>query len=689
MSRIPLVAILFFALYAIPYAISDQPISPEDRLSDFFSTHLARTGGIFYRSEGDALFAIRGAVPRGFVYSRRPGRLGDALPGAFPGFILIWAAVKAVSPAGISRLINPLCGAVSLALVYRIARIILESERGGAAAALALAVNPVLVRRTYLYSADVCNLACYLGLFAVLLHCLRKARRRHYLLAGVLAGWLLWMRPANGVYLLPLGLLIYLERGGMRRPGPMCALLAAGALGAGLLIYSQYCYGRFLPIGYAAAPGPAALIDALRTRPSSWLGPAKNVPLLLFLGAPLLPFALLGLPGFASGGPARSFRAFFILQAVLAIAVFAGSEAWGRPQGELTLSSPFLRQILPLQALGCVFIGRALGCGRETARPLLAAAVIGSGLFALLAFGGIVETVGQSAYARAGRDFLIDETSADGVIFTRYWDSAVFPDRMVYPAGCHFPEDEYGPAIEGVRERGRPVYTTSHPGDRTVREYVENHFRHREISGPRRLSGWARRAARFAPRELSPLSLVTAVPPLACVTDIDGTITGKASPTSRSRQRIPLLRGREALWWIHDQGVAIFYLSTRKPESRAVTQDMLRDYPPGEMILMENRDEPIREYKSRTIRDIQEGYRVVFGVGDSDVDRAAYQDCGIPALRLRPSVDERWEELRPEIESLVCSEGNAPASLVPPLSDRRPGVNPSAIEPGRPSLLSR
>jgi len=165
----------------------------------------------------------------------------------------------------------------------------------------------------------------------------------------------------------------------------------------------------------------------------------------------------------------------------------------------------------------------------------------------------------------------------------------------------------------------------------------------------------------FAAFLLPSASAPAGLPP-ACVVDIDGTLTGRGPPGSPPIFLV-LEKGRETLWRIHRRGVAIFYLTARPirrledTRRRAVEYD----YPPGEIIMKENGEELIRDYKIRMVKKIQESHRVLFGVGDTEVDMEAYAACGITALHLESSSDQGWVGLRPRIEDLLRASASPAA----------------------------
>ncbi|MCX6348272.1 MAG: hypothetical protein NTV79_02055 [Candidatus Aureabacteria bacterium] len=150
--------------------------------------------------------------------------------------------------------------------------------------------------------------------------------------------------------------------------------------------------------------------------------------------------------------------------------------------------------------------------------------------------------------------------------------------------------------------------------------------------------------------------------PPACVVDIDGTLTGPTPPGVPDKFMV-LEEGRQTLWRIHRRGVAIFYLTARPILSLEDTRlrQVEYDYPPGEIIMKEDGMEDTKGYKIRMIRRIQESHRVVFGIGDTEIDMEAYAACGITALHLKPSSNQTWIDLRPRIEDLLQTSASPAA----------------------------
>lgn len=527
MKRLPLVLLVALVGYALPFFASDELISPDDAVFAVFSGHLARTGRLAYRPEGDAVFGIRGFVPRYFVYSRSRSRPDDTFPRKFPGFIFVWGGLRAFAPWPVSRLVNPFLAVLALLLLYAIGRTVYPGGKEALWGTVILAVNPLFIHRAYMYNATLCNLVFFLASLLFLLLALRRGSLRAWLLFGAAAGAFLWIRPTNPVYLAALAGLLFFERGAVRRRGLLLALGVIALFALGILFYNKACFGSYLSLGYTVTHVPpekvmgvkaplsvAQLADYLRFHPAIWLLHLKNAPLALALGFPLLPLAAVGLflPG--PGGREKGFRNFFLCQILISAAFFANFGTFGYEKGEFTLHSSFLRYLTPTVALLSLFAARALArISHPTSRPLVVACLF-SLLVAFLAPSGEIETVLQSLYYRACRGFLLQEVPENGVLFSHYWDKSVFPERIIHTGGSHFPGESFEVALRRVLETGRPVFTTSHFNDEKILVFLQENFACEEIRGPPAMSPLLRAAARFMPSDIYPLVLYRVTGPL-------------------------------------------------------------------------------------------------------------------------------------------------------------------------------
>lgn len=528
-----LLALLLVALaaYSALFFFSDEIISPDDQIFDFFSTQLARTGRLGWSPPGDEIFGEQGFIPRYFVY----GRDGMVYPRKFPGFIIFWAGLKKILPPEFSRLVNPLCAVLSLLMVYLIGREVFPGGRTPLRAAVFLAVTPVFIRRAYAYNPTLFNLAVFLAALYFLLRALRRGWWWEYLLFGLFSGALLWIRPTNCVYLATFLVFLFIERRRIDGRYLIAALVLILAGGAGLLLFNRSVYGGPFSLGYgathlqeAAAVGRSApsgirsIFDYLSFHPRIWLLHLKNTPVAAAFGFPLFVLALLGFirprarPVSPAGGeedtgdeaaaPLR-FRLYFFCLAAAAVGFFANFGTYGHEENEFTIHSSYLRYLVPVICLLPLFAARALEGVRLPPGKTVSVLAGFSLLVALLAPAGMIETALQSRYNREAGEFLLSATDEKTVVFTHYWDKVVFPGRIVYTLGTHFPPETVGGVIRKVLASGYRAAYPAHPADAMIGDFLRENFPVEEIEGPRRLSPPARLAAGFIPAGLYPVRL--------------------------------------------------------------------------------------------------------------------------------------------------------------------------------------
>ena len=160
--------------------------------------------------------------------------------------------------------------------------------------------------------------------------------------------------------------------------------------------------------------------------------------------------------------------------------------------------------------------------------------------------------------------------------------------------------------------------------------------------------------------------------PRACIIDIDGTIANErerraiaTNPDGSTnwrkyfnpelvKQDKPILKSREVLRWVEQQGIRIFYVSSRETTILEATKWWLKthNFPEGKVYHRKPFGRSL-EYKIGTVRTIQKRYDVIFGVGDRDRDITAYQTCGITAIKVKESSEEDWDRVKNEIAKLI------------------------------------
>ena len=548
-----IIYILLIALvcYSLPFFFTDEVISPDDLVYDFFSSHLAETGKIGYRPPGDAIFGREGFTPRYFVYNYR----GETFPRKFPGFIIFWAGLKRILPAEASRLVNPICAVFALLMLFLIVKAVFPGFNTPIRAAILLATTPVFIRRTFAYNPTLFNLAIFLAALYFLIRLLQSRRLYFYLAFGVFAGSMIWIRPTNIVYLAGFAIMIFIERKKVVGKRLIILIILVVLFGGGLLLYNHASYGSFFNLGYTADQQPVQtsvstkvplnirmIIDYLNFHPGIWMMHLKNAPLAFTLAFPLLIISLVGFmmprqsrtsgpvllsaegacdeagSGAEEDGPLKvgdirpiRFNLYYFWLFLVSIVFFSNFATYGHEKGELILHSSYLRYLMPTLCLLPLFAARALE--RFSFSPIRLMAILAGFNFivALVGPGGSVETIMQSRYYRECRSFLLKNTDEKTVIFTYYWDKLVFPERMVYTHGTQTPSDEIGDMIRLVEEKGYRVVYPFNPCDSIIGDILQRDYRVKEITGPDNLSPLTRRAADFIPGDLYPLRLYTVV----------------------------------------------------------------------------------------------------------------------------------------------------------------------------------
>ncbi|MFH1039472.1 MAG: glycosyltransferase family 39 protein [PVC group bacterium] len=542
MMKLFLVLLIALVGYSLLFFFSDEVISPDDLVYDFFSSHLAATGRLGYRPPGDGIFGEDGFTPRYFVYHQN----GETFPRKFPGFIIFWAGLKRVLPHQASRLVNPLCAVISLLFLFLIGKETFPSAKTPIRAVILLATTPVFLRRAYAYNADLFNLAVFLAALCFLLRALRYRGFGAYLLFGVFAGALIWIRPTNAVYLTTFLLLLLIERRKVSGKFLIVSAVIIALFGGGLLIYNKLIYGGYFNLSYTATHIPneteittkvplsiRRIIDYLNFHPRIWILHLKNAPLSLTLACPLLVLALVGFfiprrekpdpaggrsdfdqdqnPGEAPGGagdyrPVR-FNLYYFWLFVISVCFFSNFATFGHELGEYTINSSFLRYLMPAICLLPLFAARVLSRFSYPSVRLLTVLAGFNLTVALIGPGGSIETVMQSRYYRECRRFLLDNTDQRTVFFTYYWDKLVFPERMVYTHGTQFPADTIGEAIRRVEQRDYRVAYPASQTDPLVETFILDNYEVAAVTGPVQLSPLSRLGAAFIPGHLYPLKL--------------------------------------------------------------------------------------------------------------------------------------------------------------------------------------
>jgi predicted secreted acid phosphatase len=167
----------------------------------------------------------------------------------------------------------------------------------------------------------------------------------------------------------------------------------------------------------------------------------------------------------------------------------------------------------------------------------------------------------------------------------------------------------------------------------------------------------------------------------ACVIDMDGTIADESArrakaeakhPKEKDKNKYyksyfspelialdrPIEQSREVLTWANAQGVDIYYVSSRSQKCLKASIKWLEDnkFPKGKWVYHRKGFKETVDYKTETIKEIQRKADVLFGVGDSDTDVEAYNNCGITAIKVEANSNKDWERVKTEIEKILAEK---------------------------------
>jgi predicted secreted acid phosphatase len=171
------------------------------------------------------------------------------------------------------------------------------------------------------------------------------------------------------------------------------------------------------------------------------------------------------------------------------------------------------------------------------------------------------------------------------------------------------------------------------------------------------------------------------VKPKACVIDLDGTVADETARREKAEKECPkdkdksgyyklyfdpaliakdtpIDKSREVLKWVEAQGIDIYYVSSRNQSCVEASIKWLEDngFPKGKQVCHQKSPQKSVPYKTKTIKRIQEKADVLFGVGDSDTDVEAYNNCGIKAIQVKANSSDDWDRVKTEIEKVVADK---------------------------------
>ena len=182
----------------------------------------------------------------------------------------------------------------------------------------------------------------------------------------------------------------------------------------------------------------------------------------------------------------------------------------------------------------------------------------------------------------------------------------------------------------------------------------------------------------WAQKEKSPATATT-VKPRACVIDMDGTIADESARRAKAEAEHPkekdekgyyksyfspelialdkpIEKSREVLNWVSAQGVDIYYVSSRSQNCLKASIKWIEDnkFPKGKWVYHRKGFKKTLDFKTETIKEIQQKADVLFGVGDRGSDTEAYNNCGIKAITVEANSDKDWERVKTEIEKILA-----------------------------------
>jgi len=169
--------------------------------------------------------------------------------------------------------------------------------------------------------------------------------------------------------------------------------------------------------------------------------------------------------------------------------------------------------------------------------------------------------------------------------------------------------------------------------------------------------------------------------PRACVIDMDGTIADESARRAKAEaeypkekdkknyykayfspeliaQDKPIEKAREVLAWASAQGVDIYYVSSRSQNCLKASMKWIEDnrFPKGKWVYHRKGFTKTLDFKTETIKEIQQKADVIFGVGDRGSDTEAYNNCGIKAITVEANSNKDWERVKTEIEKILAEK---------------------------------
>ncbi|MDA9981899.1 glycosyltransferase family 39 protein [Gammaproteobacteria bacterium] len=528
-----LLSIFCFALYSLPYLVSSKITVTDELCFDYFSSLVADHGTLKYIPEGDRLFGFPGFVPRSFSYTAS----GEAVPKQPPGFILLAAIAKTITPGKLFFLINPVLGVCCVLLLYGIGRCLLGDDQRAFWAALLLASAPIFFHWTQMFFADIANLVAFLLSLWCLLRALDTQRLTYLVGFGLSLGAMIWMRQSSGILLIPIAIYLFLNRHRIGLESCWPPAVSFGITIALLVIFNIQVYGGPFRTGYTMGTVPTpdtigsglTLLDQYASdlmRLAQYSIPTfellwprvKGFPLSFTLAFPPLLLAFIGLIfGLKTLGK-RSFALFLWSTFFVMFFFFGGRETYGIERAELTLQSSFLRYMLPffvLLPIPAVWALEKLKVTRMRWVLLIALLNLGGATFSHF---GLIHATLNRIYMEDVARFVIDNTDDKTVVFSPYWHSIIFPDRLVRsrpPASG----EELTYITEGVLRKGFSVAFIYHASDSMIFEALNKNTALEKVTGPNKLNAIFKMLPVPIPKHVYPVTLLKISPTIQLSTD--------------------------------------------------------------------------------------------------------------------------------------------------------------------------
>ncbi|MEM1110317.1 MAG: glycosyltransferase family 39 protein [Pseudomonadota bacterium] len=515
-----LLALLSFAIYASPWLVSTKLIVIDEVGIDFFSSQLSQEGRLAFWPPGDELFDRRGFVSGHSVYRAS----GESVPKQPPGFILLAALAKWLTPGKLYLLLNPMLGACCVLLLVAIARRYLPGEQLPLYAAILLATTPVFVHWSQLFFLDNAHLCVFLLAF---LFMLKSFESRHLISVaafGMSLAAMIWMRQTSAVLLLPFALVWLMN---WRRTNLRMWYAATGAFAlpmALLLIFNDLVYGSPLEIGYTletfakmedrSANRVAVAATLLTAETGSYATRALSLGPALLLAFPALPLAIAGLVGARAEPSMKQLSLFLLLTLLVLFALFGNRLSYGTDRADLTLQSSMLRYLLPFIALLPLPAIWLLAQSALKSCRWVAAVVAVNLCIAAFAHFGMIHTVLNRLYMDEVDQFVGDATPQDTVAISRYWEFIVSSRRLAY-SGHVSSSKTLQELIQAVHAQGYSVAMIFHETDKAMFDGLGDGPPFQVIRGPDELHPLLRMLPVPIPSAVYPVQLYLFPPPHA------------------------------------------------------------------------------------------------------------------------------------------------------------------------------